>query len=113
MTINSFTRPPRAVDNRSKRVGEDEDDRNAGRLAHFSPGQVQTEMHAVGARGCHSGSDSLMLFLISFPLSYDRAPSACYSYRYDHHTRLLPYVLNAISDEAKVSGVIHIHHVML
>ena len=36
--------PPRAVDNRSKRDGEDEDHRDAGRLAHFSPGQVQTEM---------------------------------------------------------------------
>lgn len=38
---------------------------------------------------------------------------ACHSYRYDHHTRLLPYVLNAIADEAKVSGVIYIHHAML
>lgn len=33
----------RAVDNGSQRVGEDEDDGNAGRLAHFSSGQVNTE----------------------------------------------------------------------
>ena len=54
-----------------------------------------------------------MFFLISLPLHCDRVPTAWHSYRYDHHTRLLPYVLNAIADEAKVSGVIHTHDAML
>ena len=51
--------------------------------------------------------------MITFPLHSGHLPPACHSYRYDHHTRLLPYVLNAIADEAEVSGVIYTYHAVL
>lgn len=96
------TLPRFTVDNRSKCLCARENNRDAWRLAGFPPGQV-------GAHGAMEKNVQLkkspppkIVIIISLPLYIFSLVIT----RYDHQTRLLPYVLNAIADEAKVSAVV-------
>lgn len=82
----------------SERYCSTEDRCDARRLADYPPGQVCTEdmANTIITFSCRKSDHTLPT------TSYKR--HIMQTFRYDHHTRLLPYVLNAIADEAKVSS---------